>query len=942
MIQIHILYSYLCCLDRPKQECVDTNVHSIDQTVKPHVKEFTDRKNILENSKLQTKKQKQLEKYIAKKLKKDERPKLLERLASASFSACEVLQSSTALLVPRKRTSKKMKVQEDVVSGGEEEEEDDDDDDAEKTTYGKQKGMHKPLVHPAHGFPLIQESDDFISALRSLKKSLLNPLDSSNSEQEEEEINESFSSKAEESTSFHQSTLPKRETTFVLVNRKPEIEEQRLKLPIYAEEQKIMETILNHPVTLICGETGSGKTTQVPQFLYEAGFGADCGLIGVTQPRRIAAMSMSRRVGEELDQPTHVGYQVRYDATTVTSDTRIKFMTDGILLRELQDDFLLQKYSILLLDEVHERNLNTDVLIGMLSRVVRTRNEMSMQPETDIKPLRLVIMSATLNIDEFMTCHLFGCNPPLIKVDARQHPVTVHFARRTEEDYVLAAYKTVRKIHANLPPGGILVFLTGKQEISKLANKLLKKQPQWIDEVGEEDVKDKGCYCYDDEILEKDMEEEEPFEFDADELFDLDLINDTREPLHVLPLYSLLAPEEQAKVFQTPPEGHRLCVIATNVAETSLTIPNIRYVVDSGRVKERHYDPSTASSLYQVEWCSKASATQRAGRAGRMGPGHCYRLYSSAVFEREFAEFAKPEIFRSSVDGLVLQLMAMGIDKPENFPLPSAPSSEAIKAAQISLNSLKAVVKSDGDEWKITKLGRLMNRLPLSPVWSRMVVISAETGSRTMLTVAMASVLSVGDPFLDQELSNQVDKNKESSKILKVTREEWAGKPNNGDMIMWLRIFLSYISTPSRDRRSFCAKQHVMPKRMEEMHQQLYLLIRALKSTYNNQDFNVYELAEYHDRDFEWVRKLLTQSLVNKTAEHTTRRTLVNSKRVNLPCYRLLSRPDDDPSAIVFLHPSSVMIDAPPKFLVYSELAVIDKVPYLKYVAPVEAGWLQE
>ena len=235
-----------------------------------------------------------------------------------------------------------------------------------------------------------------------------------------------------------------------------------------------------------------------------------------------------------------------------------------------------------------------------------------------------------------------------------------------------------------------------------------------------------------------------------------------------------------------------------------------------------------------------------------------------------------------------------------------------------------------------------MNRLPLSPVWSRMVVISAETGSRTMLTVAMASVLSVGDPFLDQELSNQVDKNKESSKILKVTREEWAGKPNNGDMIMWLRIFLSYISTPSRDRRSFCAKQHVMPKRMEEMHQQLYLLIRALKSTYNNQDFNVYELAEYHDRDFEWVRKLLTQSLVNKTAEHTTRRTLVNSKRVNLPCYRLLSRPDDDPSAIVFLHPYSVMIDAPPKFLVYSELAVIDKVPYLKYVAPVEAGWLQE
>lgn len=269
---------------------------------------------------------------------------------------------------------------------------------------------------------------------------------------------------------------------YVSVNRKPEIQAARLKLPVCGEEQTIMEAIRNNTVVIICGETGSGKTTQVPQFLYEAGWSHpdsdNPGLIGVTQPRRVATVSMAKRVAQELNLTDKVvSHQIRYDAT-VSEKTRIKFMTDGVLLREMSQDLLLTKYSTIIIDEAHERNLNTDILIGVVSRVLKLRAELSREDRQKIKPLRVVIMSATLRVSDFTENKtLFPVIPPVINVNARQYPVAVHFNKKTPLDHVGEAYKKITKIHERLPNGGILVFLTGQNEINQLCKQLRKRYP---------------------------------------------------------------------------------------------------------------------------------------------------------------------------------------------------------------------------------------------------------------------------------------------------------------------------------------------------------------------------------------------------------------------------------------------------------------------------------
>ena len=260
------------------------------------------------------------------------------------------------------------------------------------------------------------------------------------------------------------------------VTRTPEIQEARLKLPVVAEEQRLMEAIHNNDTVVICGATGSGKTTQVPQFLFEAGYGSPDsptpGMIGITQPRRVAAVSMSKRVAEELgDHSGAVAYQIRFEGT-VDSKTGIKFMTDGVLLREIAQDITLRKYSAIIIDEAHERSVNTDILIGMLSRVIKLRAELA-QEDTTLKPLKLIIMSATLRIEDLtMNSTLFPTPPPVLEVEGRQHPVTVHFSRRTYPDYVEEAFGKISRGHRKLPPGGFLVFLTGRNEIIQLSKRL--------------------------------------------------------------------------------------------------------------------------------------------------------------------------------------------------------------------------------------------------------------------------------------------------------------------------------------------------------------------------------------------------------------------------------------------------------------------------------------
>lgn len=557
---------------------------------------------------------------------------------------------------------------------------------------------------------------------------------------------------------LQQTQHTERKAYSVTVERTAEIQEARMKLPVVSEEQRLMEFIHNNDIVVVCGATGSGKTTQVPQFLYEAGYGSSNsetpGMVGVTQPRRVAAVSMSKRVGEELgDHGSRVGYQIRFEGS-VDPTTAIKFMTDGVLLREIAQDITLRKYSAIIIDEAHERSVNTDILIGMLSRIIKLRTEMS-QEDSSIKPLKLIIMSATLRVEDMtMNQTLFATPPPVIEVEGRQHPVTMHFSRRTHHDYVEEAFRKISRGHRKLPPGTFLVFLTGRNEIIQLSKRLkaafggtksaegpkvqisASEAPLEVEDLEFGDADD-GNASDGDEFLSDDEDDDE-FQVEEDQ-------ETAPLKMQVLPLYSLLPTKEQMRVFEPAPEGTRQIILATNVAETSLTIPGTRFVFDCGRSKERHYDRLSGVQSYQVGWISKASANQRAGRAGRTGPGHCYRLYSSAVFERDFAQFADPELLRMPIEGVVLQLKAMNLQHVVNFPFPTPPDRQNLAKAEKLLNYLTAI-DSNG---QITRTGKTMSVFPLSPRFARILLVG-NTQDCLHYTIALVAGLSAPDLYLPE------------------------------------------------------------------------------------------------------------------------------------------------------------------------------------------------
>ncbi|KAH9846064.1 P-loop containing nucleoside triphosphate hydrolase protein [Lenzites betulinus] len=778
-----------------------------------------------------------------------------------------------------------------------------------------------------------------------------------------------------------------RKRKVIFVRRPPAVEEARLLLPIVAEEQPIMEAILLNSVVIICGETGSGKTTQVPQFLFEAGFGSpgsdNPGMIGVTQPRRVAAMSMASRVGHELSlTSTRVSYQIRYDAT-VSPSTSIKFMTDGVLLRELATDFLLKKYSVIIIDEAHERSMNTDILIGVLSRVVKLREDMWKEGKDDIKPLRLIIMSATLRVADFAeNSTLFSSPPPIINVPARQHPVTVHFSRRTVPDYVTEAVKKSSKIHARLPPGGILIFLTGQNEItgvcrklearygkkaleerrkskmslqsrlSSLADKLGEDQPPTAvapahADVEAEDV-DLGDSQREDEALAFDVDgdvDAEALDSDDEVEANEELGIDTEEtdvPMHIVPLYALLPSEKQMEVFKPPPAGTRLVVVATNVAETSLTIPGIRYVVDSGRAKERRYDVANGIQAFTVSWVSKASAAQRAGRAGRTGPGHCYRLYSSALFEHYFDAFSQPEILRMPIEGVVLQMKSMHIDAVANFPFPTPPDRASLRKAETVLTHLGALAPAPGGAplgGPITDVGRTMALFPLSPRFSRMLVSGRQHGCLPYV-IAVVAALSVGDPFLREEAidleKDGSDDEDEDEAIAHLTSDAARAKEarrvrrkaffqsqqlhsalgnSSSDILRILSVVGAYEFAGGGHK--FCEEHFVRPKAMEEIHK-----LRAQISSIVQTNFpDVQTGFEANLRpptalQLKVIRQLITAGFIDQIAvradvAHRTSTSAPAGTQYttarNVP-YRALGLADTD----VFLHPSSVLARGPP------------------------------
>lgn len=791
----------------------------------------------------------------------------------------------------------------------------------------------------------------------------------------------------------------------VLVPRSEEIQEARLQLPVVQEEQKIMEAINRQDVIVVWGATGSGKTTQVPQMMFESGYGSKIGaatsadetaktsrmrgMIGVTQPRRVAAVSVAERVGTELcEMKDRVGYQIRFD-TTVSKTTAIKFMTDGILLREIANDFILSKYSAIVIDEAHERSVNTDILIGMMSRIVDLRAQMAREKPEEYYPLKLVIMSATLRIEDFTkNPRLFRQGPPpIVQAEGRQYPVTVHFARRTQRDYLDDMFSKISRGHKKLPPGGMLVFLTGQNEITTLAKRLRQAFPS---DTGSQVKQPKVHVSAADTPLEiEDLDtstdtpqkrngldddgsgsEDEIHGLDDDEEDDDFVIEGesaaTSLKVHVLPLYSQLPTKQQMKVFEAPPEGSRLIVLATNVAETSLTIPGIRYVFDCGRSKEKKYEPSTGVQTFEVDWISKASASQRSGRAGRTGPGHCYRLYSSAVFERDFEEYAVPEILRSPIEGVVLSLKSMDIQTVVNFPFPTPPDRQALAKAEKLLTYLGAIDAAG----KITDTGKELAAYPLNPRFARMLLLG-QRYSLTTHTIALVAALAVPELFVPQTQYNIDDAAADSgtdsdSEVEYARKHRVRSEADNmaatasekrrkaygrahaslsrwddrSDALKLLTAIAAYSASASPT--SFCEDFFIREKGMKEASQlrtQLSAIVRSQSRT--GAAIPTTSLPPPDDKQRGILKQLVAAGFIDQVAiradllrDSNTPYTRKPRRATEVPYRSLfashaldtsLSPDEREAQKLVFVHPSSVLsrlsIAEMPEYIVYSHLS---------------------
>ncbi|ETS61053.1 hypothetical protein PaG_04991 [Moesziomyces aphidis] len=483
---------------------------------------------------------------------------------------------------------------------------------------------------------------------------------------------------------------------------------KRKELPVYAQMDDFYHLFNQNQIMVMIGETGSGKTTQIPQFVAYSDLpntqktkGPDGVLaprmIACTQPRRVAAMSVAKRVAEEMDVSLgkEVGYTIRFEDATDRRTTFLKYMTDGMLLREAMHDHNLERYSCIILDEAHERTLATDILMGLLKEVVQRRSD-----------LKLIVMSATLDALKFQK---YFNDAPLLKVPGRTFPVETFYTPEPEPDYLEAAIRTVIMIHQAEDAGDILVFLTGEEEIEDACRKI---------------------------------------KAEAD---DLAATNpDLCGPLKVVPLYSSLPPAQQQRIFDaapaplTPngPPGRKV-VVSTNIAETSLTIDGIVYVVDPGFSKQKVYNPRIRVESLLVTPISKASAQQRAGRAGRTRPGKCFRLYTEKDWANELIEQSYPEILRSNLANTVLELKKLGISNLVTFDYMDPPAPETIMRALELLNYLAAF----DDEGNLTPLGEIMADFPLDPQLAKMLIVSPEFKcSNEILTIA--AMLSVPNVFV--------------------------------------------------------------------------------------------------------------------------------------------------------------------------------------------------
>ncbi len=446
-------------------------------------------------------------------------------------------------------------------------------------------------------------------------------------------------------------------------------------LPIVEKKQAILEALKAHQVIVVAGETGSGKTTQLPKICLEAGFGSN-GLIGHTQPRRIAARTVAIRIASELQTEVGslVGYKVRFSDKT-NPNSLIKIMTDGILLSEMQHDKMLSKYDCIIVDEAHERSLNIDFLLGFLKRILKKRSD-----------LKVIVTSATIDVEKFS--HFFE-NAPIIEIEGRTFPVEVKYVDpenvTPDTDPVLQIVDVVKEICVK-GPGDILIFQSGEKEIRDL----------------------------------------------------MQVLQDNIKEVELLPLFARLSVGDQQRIFT--PGAKRKVIVATNVAETSLTVPNVRFVIDSGFARISRYQYRSKLQRLPIEPISQASANQRKGRCGRVGPGICYRLYT----EEEFLTrplYTEPEILRTNLAGVILKMLSLGIEQVTSFPFIDPPDNRYVKDGFTLLQRLSAVNLHN----KITPLGRTLANIPIEPRLGRILLAGDQYGALKEILV-IVSALSIADP----------------------------------------------------------------------------------------------------------------------------------------------------------------------------------------------------
>ncbi|RYR64020.1 hypothetical protein Ahy_A03g010179 isoform E [Arachis hypogaea] len=592
-------------------------------------------------------------------------------------------------------------------------------------------------------------------------------------------------------------------------------------LPIVQYEEKIIETIERNPVVVVIGETGSGKSTQLSQMLYRRGY-ADSARIVVTQPRRVAAVTVARRVAQELGVQLgeEVGYAIRFEDRT-SHRTRIKYLTDGVLLRESLVNPELNEYSVVILDEAHERSLNTDILMGLMKRLAKIRTS----------NLKVLITSATLDGNKVSN---FFRDCPVLTIPGKLYPVEILYSKERPSSYLESSLKTAIDIHVREPEGDVLIFMTG-----------------------------------------------------------------------------------QVRVFNPPPPSCRRIIVATNIAETSLTVDGVVYVIDSGYVKQRQYNPSTGMYSLDIVQISKVQANQRAGRAGRTRPGKCYRLYPSQVYNDEFLDVTVPEIQRSSLAGSVLYLKSLDLPDIDilKFDFLDPPSSESLQDALKQLYLIDAIDENGA----ITSIGQKMAELPLEPSLSRTLMEANDYGCiPEALTVA--AMLSAETTLLPAR-----------SKTEKKRKHPEPNLPDGfglGDHIQLLQIFECWDQTDYDI--GWCKDNGLQVRGMlfvRDVRKQLSQIMQKIAK--GPLDIRSSRRRGESRQDYRNLRKALCVGYANQLAE----------RKMHHNGYRTLGFQGQ----VVQVHPSSVLkaddLGKFPDYVVYHELIATPR-PYMRNVCSVEMRWV--